>query len=329
MRKIKVGRKTLKTTPVYDTYWRFASQRFNIFMKRIKNQKKPWTNDPILNNYRFTNVYRVSDRVSQYLVKNVIYQGPQSVEEIFFRTILFKIFNKIETWETLSKDIGEITWSSYSFQRYVRALEQRKKVAPIYSAAYIMPSPQFGSSSKHRNHLRLLEYMMKVSIFKEVAKAKSLKDVYEILLNCPSLGKFLAFQFSIDLNYSEIINFSEMDFVVAGPGARDGIMKCFQPGHGVSPEEIIRVVTDRAFEEFCRLGLNFQTLRGRPLQLIDCQNLFCEVAKYARIAHPDFPGETNRKKIKQRYSKDQGDIPQWYPPKWHINNKKESSLMCA
>ena len=39
-------------------------------------------------------------------------------------------------------------------------------------------------------------------------------------------------------------------------------------------------------DEFARRGIEFQTLWGRPLQLIDCQNLFCEVDKYARVYHP-------------------------------------------
>ena len=44
--------------------------------------------------YKFTNTYRASDRVSQYLIRNVIYEGAQSAEEVFFRTILFKLFNR-------------------------------------------------------------------------------------------------------------------------------------------------------------------------------------------------------------------------------------------
>ena len=239
--------------------------------------------------------------------------------KFFFRVILFKIFNKIETWESLRYFIGELSWSKFDFDLYTKVLDRIQKSTPIYSAAYIMPSPTFGFSIKHRNHLRLIEYMLKNSTPELIAKADSLEEVYKILLSCPSLGKFLAFQLAIDLNYSEIINFSEMDFVVAGPGARNGIMKCFKPGHGLSPEEVIKVMAKRASKEFHRLGLNFKTLWGRSLQLIDCQNLFCEVDKYSRVAHPTFIGETKRTKIKQKYSKNLGKIPQWYPPKWNLN----------
>src|SRR5258707_9985183 len=41
--------------------------------------------------------------------------------------------------------------------------------------------------------------------------------------------------------------------------------------------------------------------RSRRLQLIDCQNLFCEVDKYARVAHPNIAGRTGRTRIKQKF----------------------------
>jgi thymidylate kinase len=95
------GLSPAKPSHVYDTYWRFAAERQDIFFRRWEGRKPPWTHDPILTEFKFTNVYRASDRVSQYLIQKVIYHGEQSEEEIFFRTILFKLFNKIETWELL------------------------------------------------------------------------------------------------------------------------------------------------------------------------------------------------------------------------------------
>ena len=48
-----------------------------------------------------TNVYRATDRVSQYLIRNVIYKNIKRYkpEDILLRILVFKIFNKIETWE--------------------------------------------------------------------------------------------------------------------------------------------------------------------------------------------------------------------------------------
>lgn len=288
-------------------------------MRRVAGAPAPWTDDPVLAAHRFTNVYRASDRVSQYLIRRVIYEGEQSIDEIFFRTLLFKIFNRIDTWERLSERLGVLSWREYQFERYARVLDTALAAGDrIYSAAYIMPSPRFGNTRKHRNHLRLLEHMMRTGAPRQVAQAPSLEAVFNLLRGYPSLGSFLAFQFTIDLNYSAALNFSEMDFVVAGPGARDGIRKCFVDTAGLSEADVIRAVTDMASREFERLGLGFRSLWGRPLQLIDCQNIFCEVDKYARVVHPEATGTSGRTRIKQRFAPRSTPLPQWYPPKWGL-----------
>jgi len=316
--QVAPGRR-LRTTPVFDSYWRFATLRQELFIKRVMGAPPPWTEDEVLAAHRFTNAYRAADRVSQYLIRNVLYQGDQTCDEIFFRTLLFKFFNRIETWERLQQALGSISWKAYAFGRYAKVLDAILASGErIYSAAYIMPSPDFGSPRKHRNHLRLLEHMMVDRVPQGVTEARSLREVFEILLGHPSLGPFLAFQFAIDLNYSRMLDFSEMDFVVAGPGARDGIRKCFVDTAGLEDADVIRAVTELADREFDRRGLAFARLWGRPLQLIDCQNLFCEVDKYARAVHPQFSGESGRTRIKQRFTPRPDPLPQWYPPKWGL-----------
>jgi hypothetical protein len=62
-------------------------------------------------------------------------------------------------------------------------------------------------------------------------------------------------------------------------------------------------------------------LWGRRLQLIDCQNLFYEVDKYARIAHPDIAGISGQTNIKQNYRQDTAPATAWFPPKWELNDR--------
>ena len=311
-----------KPTVVYDTYWRFAVERQEMFFRKLEGLLAPWTTDPILKRHKFTNVYRASDRVSQYLIRHVIYEGDRKPEEVFFRIILFKLFNKIETWEMLEAKLGTLSYADYSFSRYDRVLTKAiSSGTRIYSAAYIMPSGKtaFGHPRKHRNHLMLLEHMMADETPRRIANASSMQQAFEILRSYPTIGSFLAYQFVTDLNYSEMVDFSEMEFVIPGPGAIDGIHKCFADLGGLNEIDIIELVTDRQEVEFERLGLKFRTLGSRFLQLIDCQNLFCEVSKYARLKHPEVDGISKRKRIKQIYRPLEKPIEYWYPPKWNIN----------
>lgn len=321
-----MGFEELKPTLVYDTYWKFAVKRQEVFFNRFGGGDYPWTDDNIIKKYKFTNAYRASDRVSQYLIRNVIYEDNYyTPEDQCFRILFFKLFNKIETWEYIKNALGEITYTSYSYERYNQLLMERIAANErIYSAAYIMPSgkSRFGYEKKHQNNLKLLEYMMESGLPQQIAKTKSLEELYKILLDYPMLGTFLAFQFAIDINYSELCDFSEMSFVVAGPGAKNGIRKCFGDIKGYDYEDIIRYVAERQCEEFEKRGLHFRTLFGRELQLIDCQNLFCETDKYARVAHPDICGVNDRKRIKQQYENHNLEkIVFFYPPKWGLNHK--------
>lgn len=322
--------KKLKPKPsiAYNTYWKFATERQNIFFRRLKKEKYPWTEDDILNQYKFTNVYRATDRVSQYLIKNIIYKGGQKPEEVFFRTILFKIFNRISTWEFLKAEIGKISFKNYSFEKYDKLLcELMDMKNPIYSGAYIMASGKsaFGYKRKHQNHLKLIELMMEEKVPTKLQECKSMDDAYELLLSYPSIGEFLAYQYVTDVNYSNVTDFSEMEFVKAGPGAKDGILKCFRDFGEYSFEDIIKMMADRQEEEFGRLELDFKDLWGRKLQLIDCQNIFCEVDKYSRVAHPEIKGYSHRTRIKQKFSsQNKKTIKFYFPQKWNINDLLKS-----
>jgi len=318
-------------TKVFDTYWKFAAKRQSVFFQRIEHPFSCWTEDQILAKYKFTNAYRASDRVSQFLIRHVIYEGDASIQETFFRIMLFKLFNKIDTWRLLQRTVGVITWREYDFDRYAGALtEAMERGERIYSAAYIMPmAAGFDGDRKHETHLRLLERMMKERLGERLAERRTLREAFELLRTYPMMGDFLAFQFVIDLNYSPILNFSEMEFVVPGPGARDGIRKCFASTGGLSEADLIRVVTERQQAELERLELPFRDLWGRPLQLIDCQNLFCEVDKYARIAHPEVEGRSGRSRIKQMFKPVLEPIAYWYPPKWGVNAAVAETLRVA
>lgn len=293
-------------------------------------QPEPWTHDPIISVHKFTNAYRASDRVSQYLIRHVIYRDdlPKSDAEVVFRILMFKLFNKIETWELFEHVFGAVTFKDYKFRHYDSAISKAMRAGGrVYSAAYIMPpgGSAFGHTAKHQNHLRLLERMMADDLPGKLSKMVTMQRAFELLRSYPTIGDFLAYQFVTDINYSEVTNFSEMEFVVPGPGARDGLRKCFMSGAGLNEAELIRLVADNQEREFERLGIIFRPLWGRRLQLIDCQNLFCEVDKYSRVAHPDVHGISGRTRIKQKFSPT-GDLARpWYPPKWGINETIDAS----
>ena len=86
----------IKPSPIYEQYWRFAAERQHIFQKRRDGCSYPWTNDCIFQKYKFTNAYRASDRVSQYLIRNVIYPEHHSFspEDVFLELYFLRYLIK-------------------------------------------------------------------------------------------------------------------------------------------------------------------------------------------------------------------------------------------
>jgi hypothetical protein len=315
----------VRATICLDSYWRFAAERQATYLRRLASTEGPWTDDPVIREYRFTNPYRAADRVSQYLIREVQYNQIRSQDpvEVFFRTMLFKFYNSVATWELLERAVGLVRCESFDWACAEATLDVAFAAkTTLYSAAYIMPDvPKFGGGRKHRNHLRLLYSMIQDGLPHKLRDAPTLRRVYELLLAYPGLGPFLAFQYAIDLNYSTLLDHDEDSFVVCGPGALDGISKCFTDVGRRKSEDVVRLVTEWQEHEFARLGVQFPGLFGRRLKLIDCQNLFCEISKYSRVAHPELVGAAKRERIKQKYAKTKGEpMPRpFFPPKWGIN----------
>lgn len=310
-----------KRQEVFDLYWYFACERQNIFWKKINGDPAPWTHDKILQEYKFCNSYRVNDRVSQYLLKNVIYNGNNyNYEDMLFRIILFKLFNKESTWELLSKNFGDILLKNFNTKKYSIVLENAiSNGTKIYNDAYIScANKAFGYDRKHDNHLALLDKMFNIDKMQDkIIKCNTMQDAFNIIKGYPLIGNFMSYQLVTDINYSAFVNWKENEFTVAGPGSLRGIKKCFIDKGTMTNEDIIKYMYMHQDEEFKRLNLNFKRIGNRPLQLIDCQNIFCELDKYCRQALPDL--KSNRTKIKKHYVPKKDKIEYIYPPKWEIS----------
>ena len=309
-----------KRQEVYDLYWYFAYERQNIFWKKLTGEESPWTEDKILQTYKFCNSYRVNDRVSQYLLKNIIYNGKKyKNEDMIFRIVLFKLFNKESTWKLLLDNFEDITLNTFDIKKYSEVLEGALSTGvKIYNDAYIScANKAFGYKRKHDNHLALLNKMfIEDRMQDKILKCKTMQEAFNIVKSYPLIGNFMAYQLVTDINYSDVVNWREDEFTVAGPGSLRGIKKCFIDKGKMNNEDIIRYMFEHQDKEFKRLGLEFKRIGNRPLQLIDCQNIFCELDKYCRQALPDL--KSNRTKIKKKYVTKQDRINYIYPPKWHI-----------
>lgn len=309
---------------VYELYWRFAAARQLAFESRVAGAPWPWSPDPILQEYKFCNVFRASDRVSQYMIRSVAYNPePSEPEDRLFQIVAFRTFSNIQTWESVSAMLGRAPRiDDLRTGAFEEAVSRAREInGRIYTGAFILCATNaYGRDLKHLNHVELFKHMFVQSRLGErLLQAPSLEAVYEELHQFPLMGDFMSYQTAIDLNYSDLINFSEDDFTQPGPGAVRGIKKVFTDLGGLTPREVIMWMVEHQGEEFERLGYEFKGLWGRKLHAIDAQGLFCETDKYCREAVPHLASARSR--IKARFSASPKAMTLFFPPKWNLNDK--------
>jgi hypothetical protein len=284
----------------------------------------PWTDDPILRRFKFCNVFRAADRVSQYLIRSVAYaEDAGDAVDRAFQIVAFRTFSNISTWEGLRQRLGGAPQlddlASGAFEEALSAIKRRD--GRLYTGAFILCADKaFGFAEKHRNHVALFQHMfLQRDLGRRVQAANSLEGLVRLLESFPLMGPFMAYQTAIDLAYSELVDFDENDYTRAGPGALRGLKKAFVDPGDYSPSDTIAWMVDRQEDEFRRLDLPFKGLFGRPLHAIDCQGLFCELDKYCREAAPELA--STRSRIKAKFSPSPDPLPLFFPPKWSLNER--------
>lgn len=325
---------------IYFLYW--VTERMNIFWKRYNNIEPPYTNDEVLQNYKFTNVYRCLDRVSQYFIKEIINKSEgYSDKDLFWRILLFKHFNKIETWGYLEKRFGEITLD-IPMESMVGELGKLNEVGgAVYSSAFLQTAPFMGSEGflsqyglqkgcrKFRAYLTIFyKYFIEQGNIDNILAVESLEELFGSLKKVPGFAAFLSMQYTTDLNWSRLFNFNENSFISASVGSIRGIERVFDFEGKVKDYSAVIYWVHENFSELFEyyteefdINLNFKPLEigGKVYMptLMDIQNCFCESDKYMRGLGVETKGKkVYGKRIKSKFNQNNFKIKYEFPKKW-------------
>lgn len=333
--RIQLGDRKYEVSPILHLFFKFACERHYIHLRRHAGWPQPWTLDSILQEWPFTNIFRVLDRNTQYVLRNVIGQGSQGLEESVFRVLLFRTFNKIETWELLKDQLGELTWEDFTIDKYEEALEEiatsdpNKKRRELYNNAYIIPAPRLDYETNYQAHLRLIEAMMTEDLPNELLRFKHLKDAHGYLSLWPSMGDFTAMQMLLDLNMLPHFRWSEDEWVALGPGSRACLEKMF--GADMRDDRraahALRYLRDAQWSWWGWAGVSAHDVPrlapGLPagLSLVDIEHALCECEKYSRAGLPGaaLPGgrtQVGKRRFRPRAADPGAELPaHWLTPR--------------
>lgn len=194
-----------------------ARERYRILLRRRDGAKRPWSDDPIFQEWRFCNVFREDDASTTWLRENV--RGPMSAQhrsqtDITLAIAIYRWFNKPSVGEIV-KDLLLTGWDN------TIAAERLCNVRPIVTGAYMIRTPE--GLNKLDGVLSYAEYAQEhVPDFNQWT---TLRGAWTDLKTLDGLGPFLAAEVVQDLRWTWVLeNAPDInEFTNAGPGCAKGL----------------------------------------------------------------------------------------------------------
>lgn len=262
----------------HRTFWYFINERHKIWQKRNDGLPKPWTDDEILQNWRFCNVFRRLDKQSQYLI-NKVYSAGLPAELLVFNTFAFRAFNLDKTWDVIAPKGYLVDWEPEKVQDqlYKIVYEDNK---PFTSGAYMLRGregmPKYVSIIMT---LTTLWWEQKLNLAKIAIETRSLEVTVEEILAAQlwGWGPFTAYQVALDLTYTHILEHAVdlNTWCEFGPGAKRGI-KLIWPD---APASYYLTAAKDLFES----QYLWRESHVPHMTLQDIEFSLCELQKYMRI----------------------------------------------
>lgn len=319
----------------FKYYMYFIEERMNIFWEKYYGLPKPYTDDKIFQNFKFTNVYRVLDRSSQFLLSDVIYNGKNYTDrEMFWRIMIYKHFNLPLTWKLLIQEFGDIDSdiSLKNISDFLVNYQKNNENFTPYSNAYMLTAAFLKGGEKTRYfHLKNLgwkKYQYYFYVFENeidenkinlILGSKSFQELFENISTLTSFANFISYQIAQDLNYTNFVNLDENSFCSAGGGTERGVERCFEIKGKPDYNEIVKWVHSN-FNELCeQYKIDFKSLPNHLPTVPDLSNCFCETDKYLRGLGIETEGkEIEGKRIKNSFTESTDKIKFIFPPKWNV-----------
>lgn len=247
-------------------YW--ITERENVRMSKAANRPKPWTPDPILQQYKFCNVHREDDFVTQWFAGH--WRAERYWDEPNFIAAI--MLGRTINWPNTLSAIGfPVTWAPWETKRIMDRLMERGD--KVYTGAYMITAGPTGVS---KNDWVLGNAK---SYFENPPKLDptSIQKSWEIIIanRYPCVGPFIAGQVIADLKHTRHLNrAADWDnWAAVGPGSMRGLNRV----HG-------RPITFNVRQD---QGVDELRFIKRELRLDMClqdvQNCMCELDKYMRV----------------------------------------------
>lgn len=307
----------LATAPV-SLFWYWMNERHRIFLRRQNGAPKPWTDDPILRDYKFTNPFRENDRGTVWLRENFLEPHAKTTHSFLCVTRSKNAPEAECDCGMLSHDLGllagNIAWyrmfnwwgtgeylgwqTKWDTSQIMFQLEDElKKGNQVFTGAHIVYSTPGMSKIECITDVCADLWRLCTAIYPEIGspvvalarESRSLEKVFELLQTVPCVGGFMAYEMVTDMRHTRLLEDAHDIYTWAnpGPGALRGLHRLGLP----YKPRAAAIRSIRELQDRLQLALDIpfgnndpiEVLRGTRIEMRDIEHSLCEFDKYCRV----------------------------------------------
>jgi len=261
-----------------NDFIKFIVKRHNIYQRRLAGQPKPWTKDPILQRYRFCNVYREYDTVTKWIAKH--WRDPHSTDpDVWFAMAVARFIN----WPDTLNDLGYPV--PFNPKWIKEQLQKRTNLdLKVFTGAYMIKSVEGVDKISYITEYVLSNLWQRQRSIQLKSGKVTCAGLYKELIGSYGVGSFMAGQIVADTKYTYYMVGAEDWFTWAcsGPGSHRGLNRLLnRPLNAASLNETTWLANVQEIREQVNPSMERE---GFPLlHAQDVQNCLCEFDKYERV----------------------------------------------
>lgn len=267
--------------PLLKEFVAFISERWSIHTKRCAGQPSPWTKDPILRRYRFCNVRREDDRVTQWIHKEWLLPHTHD-KNVWFAMTVARLVNLPESLHEMPNAVFAGKHVEWSPKKFTSVMNRRKgRGEKTWTSAYMIRAIEAKDGETKADYLAKYVLNPLWAAKKQTPLKGTLQEFHTWLQSHYGMGSFLAAQVVADVKWvPPLVNAVDWEtFAAPGPGSQRGLNRAM--GQDLTapwqPQEWHSAL----------LALRGHVLPKLPKELrsLDAQNLqncLCEFDKYMR-----------------------------------------------
>ena len=268
--------------------WYWINERHRIYLKRAgQGNPPPWTDDPILRQYRFCNVFREKDRVTLWLRINV--RTPYADNpNLWFMYAIARQFNWPPTIQTLIEHElwPTVRWNGKAAGKLLDKLA--KEGMQQYNGAYMTTGsgvPEGWSKARFMCEVLFEDLWQHRTEMAAVCRT-SIREASQAFTKFNGYGKFLGYEVATDLRHCEGWLADAPDIYTwanAGPGAKRGLNRLFGRALKHPLPDAQSLAEMRYLLSVAPLYLEDHVLnRQERFEMRDIEHSLCETDKYLR-----------------------------------------------